>query len=51
MGLAPMDICMTLSRKDHKTREHQTKIHGDLDLMVSSMILLGNELKSRDTNY
>ena len=48
MGLDLMDICMTLSRKDHKTREQQ--INGDLDLMGPSMIWLGNRSKAAIQN-
>ena len=43
MGLDLMGICMTLSRKDHKTRGIEDIIPGDLDLMAISMILSGNK--------
>ena len=47
MGLDLMGICMTLSRKDHKTRGIEDIIPGDLDLMATSMILSGNKDFSR----
>ena len=42
MALAPMDTCMTLSRKDQGRREQGSIIHGDLGQMDISMILSGN---------
>ena len=54
MALDLMVICMTLSRKDHKTREireQENIIPGDLDLMDTSMILSGNKDVNKREEY